>query len=325
MVLTYRVHHRVAQQFRVGRAFLLGDAAHIHSPVGLQQGMNTGIGDAVNLAWKLAALARRTCAVPHCSILRTEQFIAFARRLVDTTDRAFTAVISDGSLARSARTKAIPALAPALFPRSAIRRFAFRTVSQIAVNYRGSPGNARSAGKVHGGDRLPWVKIGEGDEEHNFAALTSMDWHYTSMARPRPTCEHLPTVKKFPCTFSVGSRPASDRSRAQRGLLDPPRRLCRRGRFRRQCRGDRRLSQREKSIMNTRRAFISFLATSPLYVGLGIPQQILCTAASPAAGDGLITGAGDALDVFDFEPWRSGTYRRPIGAIWSAAWTEKTR
>ena len=54
---TYRVHHRVADQFRKGRAFLLGDAAHIHSPVG-GQGMNTGIGDAVNLAWKLAAVVK---------------------------------------------------------------------------------------------------------------------------------------------------------------------------------------------------------------------------------------------------------------------------
>ncbi len=52
---TYRVHHRVADSFRQGRVFLLGDAAHIHSPVG-GQGMNTGIGDAVNLAWKLAAV-----------------------------------------------------------------------------------------------------------------------------------------------------------------------------------------------------------------------------------------------------------------------------
>src|SRR5258708_25740989 len=52
---TYRVHHRVAERFREGREFLLGDAAHIHSPVG-GQGMNTGIGDAVNLAWKLAAV-----------------------------------------------------------------------------------------------------------------------------------------------------------------------------------------------------------------------------------------------------------------------------
>jgi 2-polyprenyl-6-methoxyphenol hydroxylase-like FAD-dependent oxidoreductase len=49
------VHHRVAEHFRKGRAFLLGDAAHIHSPAG-GQGMNTGIGDAINLAWKLAAV-----------------------------------------------------------------------------------------------------------------------------------------------------------------------------------------------------------------------------------------------------------------------------
>jgi len=43
---TYHVHHRVAEHFRKGRAFLLGDAAHIHSPAG-GQGMNTGIGDAI--------------------------------------------------------------------------------------------------------------------------------------------------------------------------------------------------------------------------------------------------------------------------------------
>src|SRR5258708_28857152 len=51
-VSTYRVHHRVADKFQVGRAFLVGDAGHIHSPAG-GQGMNTGIGDAVRLAWKL--------------------------------------------------------------------------------------------------------------------------------------------------------------------------------------------------------------------------------------------------------------------------------
>jgi 2-polyprenyl-6-methoxyphenol hydroxylase-like FAD-dependent oxidoreductase len=55
---TYHVHHRVTAHFRKGRAFLLGDAAHIHSPAG-GQGMNTGIGDAINLAWKLAAGQRR--------------------------------------------------------------------------------------------------------------------------------------------------------------------------------------------------------------------------------------------------------------------------
>ena len=50
---TYRIHHRGAARFRDRRCFLLGDAAHIHSPVGAQ-GMNTGLQDAYNLAWKLA-------------------------------------------------------------------------------------------------------------------------------------------------------------------------------------------------------------------------------------------------------------------------------
>jgi 2-polyprenyl-6-methoxyphenol hydroxylase-like FAD-dependent oxidoreductase len=64
---TYRVHHRVTGQFRVGRCFIAGDAAHIHSPAG-GQGMNTGIGDAVNLGWKLAHVlqgrAAAACSTP---------------------------------------------------------------------------------------------------------------------------------------------------------------------------------------------------------------------------------------------------------------------
>lgn len=53
---TYRLHHRMADNFRIQRCFLVGDAAHIHSPVG-GQGMNTGLQDAYNLAWKLAGVA----------------------------------------------------------------------------------------------------------------------------------------------------------------------------------------------------------------------------------------------------------------------------
>jgi len=75
---TYHVHHRVAQHFRKGRAFLIGDAAHIHSPAG-GQGMNTGIGDAINLAWKLAAVVRgahrircSTAMRPSASALRED-------------------------------------------------------------------------------------------------------------------------------------------------------------------------------------------------------------------------------------------------------------
>jgi len=120
---TYRVHHRVANRFRKGRCFLLGDAAHIHSPVG-GQGMNTGIGDAVNLAWKLAAVLRRRASASLLDTYEPER-IAFARRLVATTDRAFTTVTSSGPFARFVRMRIVPVLAPLLFSSRALRDYCF--------------------------------------------------------------------------------------------------------------------------------------------------------------------------------------------------------
>jgi len=170
---TYRVHHRVADRFRKGRAFLLGDAAHIHSPVG-GQGMNTGIGDAVNLAWKIADVVRGRAGSSLLDSYEPER-IAFARRLVATTDRVFTGVTSDGVIARRVRLNIVPAVAPALFALEAARRFMFRTVSQTAVHYRGSSLSEGRAGDVHGGDRLPWVPA-RPNVVDNFTPLTSLDW-----------------------------------------------------------------------------------------------------------------------------------------------------
>jgi 2-polyprenyl-6-methoxyphenol hydroxylase-like FAD-dependent oxidoreductase len=105
---TYHVHHRVAEHFRKGRAFLLGDAAHIHSPVG-GQGMNTGIGDAVNLAWKLPAVVHGRASARLLDSYEPER-IAFARRLVATTDRAFRFINRDGAVARFVRVRLVPVL-----------------------------------------------------------------------------------------------------------------------------------------------------------------------------------------------------------------------
>jgi 4,5-epoxidase len=58
-VTSFRVHRRLADTYRNGRIVLAGDAAHVHSPFG-GQGMNTGIGDAENLAWKLAMVVDGT-------------------------------------------------------------------------------------------------------------------------------------------------------------------------------------------------------------------------------------------------------------------------
>jgi len=164
---TYRVHHRVTDRFRVGRAFVLGDAAHIHSPVG-GQGMNTGIGDAVNLAWKLADVLRGRAGDDLLDTYEIER-IAFARRLVATTDRAFTTVSRSGPIANLVRTRVVPRIAPPLFHLRFARRFLFRTVSQIEIRYRHSPISEGKAGRIHGGDRLPWIP-------DNFAPLRSLAW-----------------------------------------------------------------------------------------------------------------------------------------------------
>jgi len=170
---TYHVHHRVAPSFRQGYAFLLGDAAHIHSPAG-GQGMNTGIGDAVNLAWKLAAVLNHQAADRLLDTYEVER-IRFARRLVATTDRGFTLATSDGALARQVRTRLIPLIAPWLFRWPPLRRFLFRTMSQIGIHYRHSVLSAGKAGTVHGGDRLPWVRTATGHD--NFDPLMSLAWH----------------------------------------------------------------------------------------------------------------------------------------------------
>ena len=166
---TYRVHHRVASFFRKGRVFLLGDAAHVHSPLG-GQGMNTGIGDAINLGWKLEAVLRR--GAPD-SILDTyeQERIGFARRLVETTDRAFTFVNRKSALATKVRTGIMPRLLPMLFKRPAFRRLLFRVMSQTRISYRGTSLNTGVLGAVHSGDRLPWIR-----QQDNYAALKTLDW-----------------------------------------------------------------------------------------------------------------------------------------------------
>jgi 2-polyprenyl-6-methoxyphenol hydroxylase-like FAD-dependent oxidoreductase len=191
---TYRVHHRVASHFRVGRAFLAGDAAHVHSPVGAQ-GMNTGIGDAVNLAWKLAAVVRDGADTSVLDTYEVER-IAFARRLVATTDRAFAIATRPGAVAAFLRTTVFPLVVSLLFRFRPVRGFLFHIVSQLGISYPDSSLSVGRAGSVGGGDRLPWVRSESGsDGTSNFAPLASLRWqvHVYGDGAPgvRQACEEL--------------------------------------------------------------------------------------------------------------------------------------
>ncbi|HEY4996225.1 MAG TPA: FAD-dependent monooxygenase, partial [Aestuariivirga sp.] len=118
---TYHVHHRVAAHFNVGRVFLLGDAGHVHSPVG-GQGLNTGLGDAVNLSWKLAAVLQSRASPALLQSYEPER-IAFARKLVATTDRVFSLIVSGGIQARLMRNLIVPYLIPLLLKFAGFRSF----------------------------------------------------------------------------------------------------------------------------------------------------------------------------------------------------------
>jgi 2-polyprenyl-6-methoxyphenol hydroxylase-like FAD-dependent oxidoreductase len=165
---TYRVHHRVADRFRLGRVFLAGDAGHIHSPAG-GQGMNTGIGDAVNLAWKIAEAWGGNPQPDILDSYETER-IAFARGLIDSTDRAFKLIVGQDWGSHLAR-ELIPHFAPMVLGFTAIRRAAFKVVSQVRIQYHDSMLSEGQVGELQGGDRLPWV-----EDQDNFAPLQSLDW-----------------------------------------------------------------------------------------------------------------------------------------------------
>jgi hypothetical protein len=143
--------------------------------------MNTGIGDAVNLAWKLAAVLNGRA---HQNLLDSyePERIGFARRLVATTDRVFTFVTKQGVVSRWVRTRLFPVLARLLFRLATVRRFLFHTVSQIGVNYRNSPLSVGKAGRLRGGDRLPWIEIRPGQD--NFAPLASLMWQVHVYGEP---------------------------------------------------------------------------------------------------------------------------------------------
>ena len=168
---TYRVHHRVADRFRKGHAFLAGDAGHIHSPAG-GQGMNTGIGDAINLAWKLATVLRGQAGDELLDSYEAER-IGFARRLVQTTDRAFTFAMAEGHIADFIRTRVAPFMMPIATRIGAGTECMFRIISQTMLNYRGGPLAEGKAGDVHGGDRLPWAAV---DGVDNYDSLSAIAW-----------------------------------------------------------------------------------------------------------------------------------------------------
>ena len=153
----FTVQSRRADRFRAGRVFLAGDAAHIHSPAGAQ-GMNTGIQDAVNLAWKLAFVSRGL-ASPALLESYDRERVPVARAVLRMTNRAFRIATSTNPILRSFRPRAAALAVPIALRSGVLRRIGFRVISQLGIRYRRSPlsveGRPRLRRGPRAGDRFP--------------------------------------------------------------------------------------------------------------------------------------------------------------------------
>ncbi|HTH51169.1 MAG TPA: FAD-dependent monooxygenase [Pyrinomonadaceae bacterium] len=155
---TYRVHTRHVDRFSVGRVFLAGDSAHIHSPAGAQ-GMNTGIQDGYNLAWKLAWVLSGSASGELLSTYNEER-LPNAEQLTKTTDRFFAMAAGPEAVMAFTRLYIFPYIAQFLFSLDAVKRFVFPRISQIQINYENYT-LSRQIGSfdVKAGDRMPWLEI----------------------------------------------------------------------------------------------------------------------------------------------------------------------
>jgi 2-polyprenyl-6-methoxyphenol hydroxylase-like FAD-dependent oxidoreductase len=170
----YRLHRRGVPRYRQGRVLVAGDAAHIHSPVG-GQGMNTGMQDAYNLAWKLALVTKGRAPDSLVDTYEQER-LPVAHRLLSTTDRVFGALAHASFTSRLLRSYLVPPLARLLFGNTFVQRRMMRFLSQLFIRYTRSPlsteyvsgedtGGVRLADGPAPGARVPDVPVqGEGVE-----------------------------------------------------------------------------------------------------------------------------------------------------------------
>jgi 2-polyprenyl-6-methoxyphenol hydroxylase-like FAD-dependent oxidoreductase len=141
----FTINERKVADYRAGRVFLAGDAAHVHSPAG-GQGMNTGMHDAFNLAWKLSLVSRGLCAAEPLLLSYSAERSAVAKLVLEATGEATKIALIKGEAKQSIRNH----VASLVFGFAPIRRAMANVLSEIAVGYPDSPLNS-SHGFAHDG------------------------------------------------------------------------------------------------------------------------------------------------------------------------------
>ena len=158
---TFQVVRRLADTFRVGRVLLAGDAAHAHSPAG-GQGLNTGIQDAYNLAWKLGLVVRGHVADKLLDSYTSERRPVAARilKLTELQDRHVFGARSP--LARTMRNTALRVVERI----GALERKVIPDLAQVTVSYPNSPLSISGGGRRSSyipGSRVPKITFDAAD------------------------------------------------------------------------------------------------------------------------------------------------------------------
>ena len=137
--------------------------------------MNTGLGDATNLAWKLANVYHGSSTSEILDTYEPER-IDFARKLVKSTDRAFRALTSATLIGAFVRSILLIYIMPFIWRFSSISRRGWKMTSQLAITYRHSQLSQGKSGskRLAAGDRLPWIEFDDGSD--NFESLKSCAW-----------------------------------------------------------------------------------------------------------------------------------------------------
>jgi len=181
----YKVHTRHVEKFSSGRCFLAGDAAHIHTPAG-GQGMNTGIQDSYNLAWKLAFVVKGLSS-PRILESYNDERLPNARRLLQTTDRMFNIVAGKDWLLNLIRTTIFPPMARFILSIDAVKKKFFPLISQIGISYPESfLSDHQGDGdfEVKAGQRMPYFQV---DGHSVYDRLRAPKFHlvsFTEAANP---------------------------------------------------------------------------------------------------------------------------------------------
>ena len=172
-VSKYRIHRRMTKEFRVGRIFLAGDAAHIHSPAG-GQGMNTGIQDAWNIAWKLALVVKGQADEKLLDSYEPER-IPVAKAVLNGSDKGFSFIGSPNYVFHLLRSALLPHVTT-LASNKRVGKGIFKFLSQTWIGYRKSPAvGGDKANKVRPGDRAPYAHFEDGTSV--FSLLDGVDHH----------------------------------------------------------------------------------------------------------------------------------------------------